>query len=105
VASGVTAMSSKPDKPPDEPSSPSCFAHEADDVYMGFASQEEIAALVKEIRGTAFEQAPARDRLARRLRLMLPKVRNEQLYPRLSALLQTLEAGNVPADELLKAIG
>ena len=98
-------MSPKPDKPPDEPSSPSCFAHEADDVYMGFASQAEIAALAKEIRETAFDQAPARARLAGRLRPMLPKVRNEQLYRRLSALLATLEAGNVPADELLKAIG
>ena len=78
MASGVTADDAPgagPDEPPDEPASPSCFAHEADDAYMGFASAAEIAVLLAEIRGTAFDQAPARDRLAVRLREALPRVR------------------------------
>jgi hypothetical protein len=32
-----------------EPSSPACLAHEADDAYMGFATREEIAALLNEL--------------------------------------------------------
>jgi hypothetical protein len=36
-------------KQPKEPASPACLAHEADDAYMGFASQAEIAALLNEL--------------------------------------------------------
>ena len=88
-----------------EPSSPSCFAHEAEDGYMGFARAEEIAALLREVRATAFESAPARTQLALRLRGMLPKVRDDGLHRRLSALAETLEAGNIPAEEALKGLG
>ena len=37
--------------PPDPPetSSPACFAHEADDAYMGFATRAEIAAFLNEL--------------------------------------------------------
>ncbi len=32
-----------------EPSSPACLAHEADDAYMGYASKDEIAAFLNEL--------------------------------------------------------
>jgi superfamily I DNA/RNA helicase len=32
-----------------QPSSPACLAHEADDAYMGFASRDEIAAFLNEL--------------------------------------------------------
>ncbi len=32
-----------------EPSSPACLAHEADDAYMGFASRDELAAFLNEL--------------------------------------------------------
>ncbi len=35
--------------PKNEPSSPACLAHEADDTYMGFASRDEIAAFLNEL--------------------------------------------------------
>ncbi|MBS0546289.1 MAG: hypothetical protein JSR24_00990 [Proteobacteria bacterium] len=38
-------MSSKPN----EPSSPACLAHEADDAYMGYAPRAEIAAFLNEL--------------------------------------------------------
>jgi hypothetical protein len=98
VASGVT------EKAP-EPASPSCFAHEADDSYMGFAGPEEIAALLRDVRATAFESAPTRTQLALHLRRMLPKVRDDGLHLRLSALADTLEAGNIPTREALKGLG
>ena len=91
-------------KAPD-PASPSCFAHEADDVYMGFAGAAEIATLVRDVRATAFESAPARAQLALHLRRMLPKVRDDRLHLRLSALADTLEAGNIPTEETLKGLG
>jgi len=34
---------------PDEPSSPACLAHEANDAYMGFATKAEIAAFLNEL--------------------------------------------------------
>ena len=32
-----------------EPSSPACFAHEADDTYMGYATKDELAAFLNEL--------------------------------------------------------
>jgi hypothetical protein len=96
-------MSPEPDEP-DDPASPSCFAHEADDAYMGFASAAEIAILLEDVRGTALDQAPAREHLAARLREMLPKLREERLYRRLAALLAELDTGNVPTEEVLKSL-
>lgn len=32
-----------------EPSSPACLAHEADDIYMGYATKDEIAAFLNEL--------------------------------------------------------
>ena len=32
-----------------QPSSPACLAHEADDTYMGFASRDELAAFLNEL--------------------------------------------------------
>ena len=34
---------------PNDPSSPACLAHEADDAYMGFAPRAEIAAFLNEL--------------------------------------------------------
>jgi hypothetical protein len=36
-------------RPEDRPTSPACLAHEADDVYMGFANRAEIAAFLNEL--------------------------------------------------------
>lgn len=70
--------------PKDEPSSPACLAHEANDSYMGFADPAEIATLLDELGKTE----PGRDAaLADRLRNMLPRIRDDALYRRLSALL------------------
>ena len=73
VASGVT-----PKRPAPPPSSPTCFADEADDAYMGFASREEIAAALGAI-DTA-EQAGRFDEAAKLLQQLLPKVRDNALH-------------------------
>ena len=92
------------DDPENEPASPSCFAHEADDAYMGFASAAEITALLKEIGETVFGEAPERARLTGRLRQMLPKVRDDRLYRRLAELTTQLKAGNISAAEALRLV-
>jgi hypothetical protein len=83
---------------PSEPSSPSCFAHEADDAYMGYATPAELSAFLQEVR-------VARSALVRRIRQMLPKVRDDVLYRDLAAIADGLEAGNVPEDKALNGLG
>ena len=73
---------------PREPASPACSAHEADDAYMGFATQTEIAAFLKEIK--AAEQAAQPH--AEILRKMLPRIRDDHLHRQLSAKLQAQES-------------
>lgn len=68
---------------PEEPSSPACLAHEADDAYMGFASKAEIAAFLKEIAGADAEA----------IRKMLPRIRDDVLHNELAARLQEIERG------------
>jgi hypothetical protein len=66
---------------PEEPSSPACLAHEADDAYMGFATKAEIAALLKELTCADAEA----------IRKMLPRIRDDVLHKELSARLQEID--------------
>lgn len=67
--------------PVDEPSSPACLAHDADDAYMGFATADEIARFREKLAA-----APAGAK-AGMLREMLPKIRNDVIHAELSSLL------------------
>lgn len=66
----------------DEPSSPACLAHEADDAYMGFATKAEIAAFL-----AGLETADAEA-----IRKMLPRIRDDGLHRELSRRLATIES-------------
>ncbi|MEI6203017.1 MAG: hypothetical protein WCP68_13795 [Enhydrobacter sp.] len=79
-----------PSKPP-ESSSPSCFAHEADDTYMGYASRAEILSLLEEIRTIA----PATAQSVLRIREMLPRIRDDALHRELAELAKRLESGEI----------
>ena len=70
----------------DEPASPACLAHEADDSYMGFASREEIVRFMGD-RDAA--PAAAKPELLRR---MLPKIRDDLLHAELKARLAEIES-------------
>jgi hypothetical protein len=84
-----------PSEPDSPPSSPSCFAHEADDIYMGYASRAEIVALLQEVRANTPATAAARDQSIHRIRELLPRVRDDVLYRDLADLAQCLEAGKI----------
>ncbi len=71
---------------PDDPASPTCFAHEADDAYMGFATVAEIAQFKTEL-----EAAPAGAR-AEMLREFLPKIRDEAVHAEFTARLAEIIA-------------
>lgn len=73
---------------PKEPASPACSAHEADDTYMGFASQAEIVAFLKELDAAERAGRPH----AEMLRRMLPRVRDDKLHCELSAKLRAQES-------------
>ena len=81
-----------PSKPDSPPSSPSCFAHEADDIYMGYASRAEIVALLQEVRTGTSATVAARDQSIHRIRQLLPRVRDDALYRELTDQVQRLEA-------------
>jgi hypothetical protein len=85
VASGVT---DEPQDQPKEPSSPACLAHEADEAYMGFATNAEIAAFLKALAKAENAGRPH----AEMLRKMLPKVRDDVLHRELSAKLKAQES-------------
>ena len=73
---------------PKQPSSPTCLAHEADDAYMGFATEAEISSFL-----TALAEAERAGRpQAEMLREMLPKVRDNRLHAELSARLKAQES-------------
>ena len=65
----------------EEPSSPACLAHEADDAYMGFATREEVAAFLAGL-GTADADS---------IRKMLPRIRDHVLHTELSNKIKDLE--------------
>ncbi len=82
---------------PREPSSPSCFAHEADDTYMGYASRTEILSFMEEIRtGPATDSARAET--VHRIRQLLPRVRDDTLYGELSTLAKRFESGETGSE-------
>ena len=66
----------------DEPSSPACLAHEADDAYMGFATKAEIASFL-----AGLDTADAES-----IRKMLPRIRDDVLYKELSLKLAKIES-------------
>ena len=70
-----------------EPSSPACLAHEADDSYMGFATKAEIAAFLKDLDLKKHDGADAEA-----IRKMLPRVRDDVLHKELSARLWAIES-------------
>jgi hypothetical protein len=65
----------------DEPSSPACLAHEADDAYMGFATKAEIASFL-----AGLDTADAES-----IRKMLPRIRDDLLHKELSNKIKDLE--------------
>lgn len=67
---------------PEDPASPACLAHEADDAYMGFATRGEIAAFL-----AGLPAASAAD-----IRNMLPRIRDDALHRRLRARLAEIES-------------
>ena len=71
-----------------DPSSPACLAHEADDAYMGFATETEIAAFLKELADAEGAGQPQGDLLRR----MLPRVRDDALHRRLTEKLHSHES-------------
>ena len=75
-------MIDEPPEEPKEPSSPACLAHEADDAYMGFATNAEIA--------TFLETLKAAD--ADAIRKMLPRIRDDILHKELSVRLAAIES-------------
>jgi hypothetical protein len=75
---------------PNEPSSPACLAHEADDAYMGYASTAEIADFLKALAEAERTKGPCADMLRR----MLPKIRDEALHRELARRLERLTGGN-----------
>lgn len=66
---------------PEDPSSPACLAHEADDAYMGFATKEEIASFL-----AGLETADAES-----IRKMLPRIRDDRLHKELGNRIKDLE--------------
>jgi hypothetical protein len=74
-------MSDKHDPP--KSGSPVCYIDEADDTYMGFASQAEIAAFLAELAEAERSGQPTDEMLRR----MLPRIRDDQLHGTLSAKL------------------
>ncbi len=65
--------------PADDPASPACLAHEADDGYMGFATREEIVRFLADLDTASGSQR------ADLLRRMLPRIRDDVLHAELSA--------------------
>jgi len=70
--------------PADDPASPACLAHEADDAYMGFATREEIVRFLADLETASDAQS------ADMLRRMLPRIRDDVLHAELSARLAAI---------------
>ncbi|MDP1841681.1 MAG: hypothetical protein Q8N31_07735 [Reyranella sp.] len=67
---------------PEEPSSPACLAHEADDAYMGFATKAEIASFLAGLETADAEQ----------IRKMLPRIRDDVLYKKVRERLAAIDS-------------
>ena len=74
-----------------EPSSPACLAHEADDAYMGFATEAEIAELLSAVCQVDAGELVDKTALTAKLRKMLPKLRDDTLHRELAAKLAAYE--------------
>ncbi len=70
--------------PADDPASPACLAHEADDGYMGFATREEIVRFLADLDTASGSQR------ADLLRRMLPRIRDDLLHAELSTRLAAI---------------
>ena len=81
-------MTDEPQDQPKHANSPACLAHVADDGYMGFVGEAEIAAFLKAL--AEAEQAGRPH--AEMLRKILPKVRDDILHRELSAKLKAQES-------------
>lgn len=72
----------EPAHDPEEPASPACLAHEADDAYMGFATKAEIAAFLKTLEAADADA----------IRKMLPRIRDDILHKELRLRLAAIES-------------
>ncbi len=80
----MTKPPSDPDADKTDLNSPACAMRAGDDVYMGYAGSDEIAAFLN-----AWETAqpsPSPD-LVEALRAMLPRIRDDRLHARLKNIL------------------
>ncbi len=78
-------MIDEPPDQPEEPNSPACLAHEADDAYMGFATKAEIAAFLA---GLDLKKLDRADAAA--IRKMLPRIRDDALHRELADRLRAI---------------
>ena len=72
--------------PSKEQASPACLAHEADDTYMGFASEAEITAFLAALAEAEQTGAPR----AQMICDMLPRLRDDALHARLKTTLDAI---------------
>jgi hypothetical protein len=63
-----------------ETNSPVCYARDADSVYMGFATHDELNALLAEL-------LESERVLATKLRLMLPRVHDDEQHAEMKTML------------------
>ena len=65
-------------------SSPACSIREADDVYMGYADREELTGFLNEL-------VEAEGAAVKKLRELLPRVRDQALHAVLAEVLESHE--------------
>jgi len=83
----------QPDEPLDQPSSPACALHELSDTYLGYASAEEVDAVLATIlRGDSDAGA--------RLTALIPRLRD----PAMRAALRDCLDGGLVRTEIVKAL-
>jgi len=86
-------MSGK-DTAPDEASSLVCYANEGDAAYMGFFGGEELSAFLEDL-------AASEDAIVEKIRLALPRIRDNTLHARLSEILAAKETNSRDVKSLL----
>jgi hypothetical protein len=88
-------MSESKNRQGGELSSPACSMHEADPAYMGYAGKHELVALLDEL-------LEAERGVVRRLREMLPRVRDDALHGRLGQMKHAHESNIAFLDGLIR---
>jgi hypothetical protein len=83
--------------PDDKPSSPICYLDEADDRYSGFLNREELAAQLRDI-------LASRATVAEKLKVLLPKVRDDAMHGEIAEALKSEEVGVARLEMLLAAL-